>query len=140
MMERLTSPVVVVAVAVMFALAVSGCGTLLYPERLEATPSHKLDGKVVLLDCLWLLVGVLPGVIALGVDFYNDTIYLSEDELHTSTDHSVRLGLIGPAPADNLLSLRSIGQEETDPDVAPHLWSGCQRVAATWTTPSCPTK
>ena len=80
-MQGLRKRVLVMVVTVMFALATFGCGTLKHPERQTATPSNKLDGNVVLLDCLWLLAGVLPGVIALAVDLHNDTIYYSEGEL-----------------------------------------------------------
>ena len=56
-------------------LGSSGCGTLLYPERIGQPPGP-LDWKVVALDTLGLLLFVVPGVIAFAVDFYNGTIYL----------------------------------------------------------------
>ena len=80
-MQWLRKRALVMVVTVMFALVTFGCGTLKHPERKTAIPSNKLDGNVVLLDCLWLLVGVIPGVIALVVDFNNDTIYYSQGEL-----------------------------------------------------------
>lgn len=53
----------------------SGCGTILYPERI-GQPSGPLDWKVVALNTLGLLLFVVPGVIAFAVDFHNGTIYL----------------------------------------------------------------
>lgn len=71
----------VLMMTVVFALSSAGCGTLMHSERMVSRPSDKLDGKVVVLDCLWLLPGIAPGAIALGVDFYNEPIYYSESEL-----------------------------------------------------------
>jgi hypothetical protein len=53
----------------------SGCGTLLYPERIGQPPGP-LDWRVVALDTIGLLLFLVPGVIAFAVDFYNGTIYL----------------------------------------------------------------
>ena len=55
--------------------ASSGCGTILYPERI-GQPAWPLDWKVVALDTLGLLLFFVPGVIAFAVDFMNGTIYL----------------------------------------------------------------
>ncbi len=57
------------------AVAVSGCGTLLYPER-RGQPAGRLDWKVVALNGIGLLFFFIPGVIAFAVDFLNGTIYL----------------------------------------------------------------
>ena len=113
-MQRLKSRAVVIAVMVMFALASSGCGTFMHPERKTATPSDKLDGKIVVLDCLWLLVGVIPGVIALAVDFYNDTIYFSEGELSAQAGDTLLLNIWGQAPADSGVTLRLLGRDGRD--------------------------
>ncbi len=45
-----------------------GCGYLLHPER-RGIQSGVIDGATMVMDCLWLLVGVVPGVVALIVDF-----------------------------------------------------------------------
>ena len=52
----------------------SGCGTILYPER-KGQVSGKLDVGVVALDAVGLLFFLIPGVIAFAVDFSNGTIY-----------------------------------------------------------------
>jgi len=53
-----------------------GCGTILYPER-RGTTGGQVDGGVLVMDCLWLLAGVVPGVVFLIVDFSNGAIYRS---------------------------------------------------------------
>ena len=55
---------------------VAGCGTILYPER-RGTTGGQVDGGVAVMDCLWLLAGIVPGVVFLIVDFSNGAIYRS---------------------------------------------------------------
>ncbi|WP_145111833.1 polyribonucleotide nucleotidyltransferase [Gimesia panareensis] len=55
--------------------SLTGCGTILYPER-RGQPSGPLDWKIVGLDSIGLLFFFIPGVIAFAVDFINGTIYL----------------------------------------------------------------
>lgn len=55
--------------------SLTGCGTILYPER-RGQPSGTIDWKVVALDGIFLLLFVIPGVIAFGVDFTTGAIYL----------------------------------------------------------------
>jgi len=55
--------------------SVTGCGTILYPDR-RGQPSGPIDWKVVALDGIFLLLFVIPGVIAFGVDFATGAIYL----------------------------------------------------------------
>lgn len=115
-MEKLRVRVLVIFVTVVFALAASGCGTLLHPERRTATPSNKIDGTTMVLDCLWLLAGVIPGIVALSVDFINETIYYSEGELAAQGGDKTSLNLRGTAPRDCQLSLRVV--DSTGRDVA----------------------
>lgn len=51
-----------------------GCGYFLYPER-RGTQSGVIDGATMVMDILWLLPGIIPGVIALIVDFSSGGIY-----------------------------------------------------------------
>jgi len=62
----------VVLVAVM--LASVQCGTILYSER-KGQAKGNIDVAVLVMDCCWLLVWIVPGVIALIVDFQNGCIY-----------------------------------------------------------------
>jgi hypothetical protein len=51
-----------------------GCGYLLHPER-RGLQSGVIDGATMVMDCLWLLAGIVPGVVALVVDFSSGGIY-----------------------------------------------------------------
>lgn len=55
---------------------VSGCGTLLHPERRGQLHSNQIDWKIVALDGLGLILFFIPGVVAFAVDFYTGAIYL----------------------------------------------------------------
>ena len=60
--------------------SLSGCGTILYPDRIGQ--SHgPLDWKVVALDTVGLLLFLVPGVVAFIVDFHNGTIYLPPEQV-----------------------------------------------------------
>jgi hypothetical protein len=61
------------------ATALSGCGTILFPER-RGQSAGMLDWKIVALDGIGLLFFFVPGVIAFAVDFNNGTIYLPPSE------------------------------------------------------------
>lgn len=62
----------------LIGLALTGCGTILYPER-RGQSAGPLDWKVVALDAVGLLFFFVPGVIAFAVDFTTGTIYLPAD-------------------------------------------------------------
>ena len=53
----------------------SGCGYLLHPER-RGAQSGQIDSTTMVMDLLWLLPGIVPGVIALVVDFSSGAIYV----------------------------------------------------------------
>lgn len=90
---------IVLILTVVFAVSSTGCGTLMHSERLVSEPSDKLDGKTVVLDCLWLIPGLFPGVVALGVDFHNESIYYSRSELEAiEKGERVRLRIPSIAP------------------------------------------
>lgn len=55
---------------------VTGCGTIMYPERRHQPRSHQIDWKVAALDGLGLLLFFVPGVVAFVVDFCTGAIYL----------------------------------------------------------------
>jgi len=57
------------------AVAPIGCGYYLYPER--RGNSSNVDGGTLVMDLLWLLPGIIPGVIALIVDFSSGAAYRS---------------------------------------------------------------
>ncbi len=67
------------SVALTTILAVSastmGCGYMLYPHR-RGNSGGSIDGGTLVMDCLWLLVGIVPGVVFLIVDFTTGAMYV----------------------------------------------------------------
>ena len=64
------------------------CGYILYPER-RGNQGGVIDGATMVMDLLWLLPGLIPGVVALIVDFSSGAIYVGgrrHAELRLSPD------------------------------------------------------
>lgn len=51
------------------------CAYMLHPER-RGNSSGPVSGADLVMDILWLLPGLIPGIVALSVDFSNGAIYL----------------------------------------------------------------
>jgi hypothetical protein len=66
-----------IAATTMLGMSVGplGCGYILYPER-RGAQSGVIDSGTMVMDLLWLIPGILPGVIALIVDFSSGAIYV----------------------------------------------------------------
>ena len=103
----------VVALAAIL-LPASGCGTLMYPARIDAKPSTRLDTRVVILDCLWLVAGIIPGVVALATDFLTGAAYFPEGEANVSSGDTVSVKVYGAAPADCMMELRLVDKNGRD--------------------------
>src|SRR5437588_9554106 len=71
------------------ALLTASCGYLLYPER-KGRSGGSLDTGPFVVDLLWLLPGILPGVICLIVDFTTGCIYKDGRSARTPRDESAR--------------------------------------------------
>jgi len=97
-----------------FLFSTPGCGTLLYPARLDSAASTRLDTRVVILDCLWLFAGVIPGVVALATDFLTGAAYFSEGEVKVSSGDTVSVKVYGAAPADCMMELRLVDTNGVD--------------------------
>jgi hypothetical protein len=70
-----------------------GCGYFLYPER-RGTQSGVIDSGTMVMDLLWLIPGIIPGVVALIVDFSSGGIYLrGRTALRLSPDGHVAVRL-----------------------------------------------
>ncbi len=67
--------------------ALGGCATILYPER-RGNRSGVIDVGPLVLDILWFIPGIIPGIIALAVDFSTGAIYLG----------GKRRSALGPTP------------------------------------------
>ena len=72
-------------IALAAGLAVStasfGCGYILHPER-RGSRGGTIDGLTLLFDLLWLIPGLIPGVVALVVDFTSGAIYVGGGRGH----------------------------------------------------------
>ncbi|HUS32980.1 MAG TPA: hypothetical protein VMZ53_30970 [Kofleriaceae bacterium] len=73
-MATRTTKALSIAVCAAIALQLASCGTILYPER-RGTQGGRIDVGVAVMDGLWCLVFLVPGVVAYIVDFSNGTIY-----------------------------------------------------------------
>ncbi len=59
-----------------FTFSTVGCGYILYPNRRNAMArGGQVDVAVVIMDCLWLIPGILPGVFALIWDGIHGSWY-----------------------------------------------------------------
>ena len=65
-----------IALATMLTVATSAvdCGYVLHPER-RGNNGGEVAGGTLVMDLLWLIPGILPGVIFLVVDFTSGAIY-----------------------------------------------------------------
>ena len=72
-------------ICAVLTLQLTGCGTLMYPER-RGQRGGSLDAGVAILDGLGLLFGIIPGVIAFAVDFSNGTIYMPKGRISSTFD------------------------------------------------------
>ncbi len=72
-MRALRHALAVVLIAMM-GFSSAGCAYVLHPER-RGMHGGYVDGGDLLLDILWLVPGIIPGVVALSVDFGSGAIY-----------------------------------------------------------------
>jgi len=76
-------------ISLLVASQLAACGTIIYPERRGQTHGA-IDPGVVALNAVGLILFLVPGVVAFGVDFVTGSIYLpggktaslSQDELN----------------------------------------------------------
>jgi len=59
-----------------FGASSVGCGYILYPER-RGNSGGTIDGGTLVMDLLWLLPGIVPGVVFLIVDFSSGAMYVN---------------------------------------------------------------
>ncbi|MBN2722891.1 MAG: hypothetical protein JXR95_02340 [Deltaproteobacteria bacterium] len=65
----------------------AGCGYFLHPERRNrGVAGGRIDTGALVMDILWLIPGIVPGVIALLVDFTTGAIYGPSSLAKTSKD------------------------------------------------------
>lgn len=66
---------VAILALVVLVLKSAACGLLIYPER-KGQKSGQIDPGVAILDAAGLIVFLVPGLVAFGVDFVTGCIYL----------------------------------------------------------------
>ena len=74
-LRKLFISLICVLVSVTLITQMIGCGTILYPER-RGQRTGQVDIGIAFLDALWLLVFIVPGLVAFAVDFGTGAIYL----------------------------------------------------------------
>lgn len=97
MKKHLRIQAVLLVLVAALGLSQLNCGLILHPER-SGRHGSRVDVVAIVLDCVWLLVGIIPGVVALLIDFVTGGIY--EARLHQlRPGDPVGLRFNGPAPA-----------------------------------------
>ncbi len=80
----------------MFA-QLSGCGTILHPER-RGQNSGRIDAGIAVLDGVGLLFFLIPGIIAYAVDFSTGAIYLPGGSYSSNFDpDGIKIVHVDPA-------------------------------------------
>lgn len=81
-------------VCAVLIVQLTGCGTLMYPER-RGQKGGRIDVGIAVLDGIGLLFFLIPGLIAFAIDFSEGTIYLpggphlAKFDPKTATDASI---------------------------------------------------
>lgn len=75
MKNRIFQVIALTAALATLSGSFSSCAYILHPER-RGNKGGRVDTGCLVMDILWLLPGIIPGVIALAVDFSNGAIYL----------------------------------------------------------------
>lgn len=75
MLTSIKKPVLATALSALLIFELSGCGTLIYPER-RGQSSGRIDPSVAILNGIGLLFWVIPGLMAFAIDFATGAIYL----------------------------------------------------------------
>lgn len=65
----------------------TGCGYILYPSR-SGRRGGSIDIPVLIIDVLWFIPGLVPGLVCLIVDFATGCIYGGGDRVGTSSSPS----------------------------------------------------
>jgi hypothetical protein len=97
MKNHLRTQAVLLVLVSALGLSQVNCGLILHPDR-NGRKGSRVDVVAVVLDCVWLLVGIVPGVVALLIDLVTGGMY--EARLHhLRPGDPVGLRFNGPAPA-----------------------------------------
>ena len=67
----------------------SGCGTILYPDRAYQQGRGNLDPAIVILDGIGLFFFIIPGLVAFAVDLTTGAIYFPPDHLPGDRERTI---------------------------------------------------
>jgi len=82
-----------IALTTAITLAATSCGYILYPER-RGQHGGTIDGGTLVMDLLWLIPGIVPGVVFLIVDFTSGSMYVSgRVAMRADGNHNVAVAL-----------------------------------------------
>lgn len=114
------------ALTVLLTCQLAACGTLLYPERRGQTEG-RIDPGIAILDGVALLLFIIPGLIAFGIDFTTGAIYLppgeANQQLREDNDTPMRV-VYAPPDRRDTESIEAIVEANTgiaDVMSSPHL-------------------
>jgi hypothetical protein len=105
-----------ILICAVVTIQLTGCGTLMYPERKGQKSGH-IDGGVAILDGLGLLLFLIPGIIAFVVDFNNGTIYLPGTQKVSLNSTDIKQVKFDPKHS-SLASIEKIIKEQTGQEIA----------------------
>lgn len=104
-----------VGITALLIVQLTGCGTLLYPERRGQKAGH-MDVGVVVLDAIGLLFFLIPGIIAFAVDFSTGCIYLPATAVNSSGHKELKQVKFDPKHT-TVADLERIIEQETGREV-----------------------
>src|SRR5690606_22634000 len=106
--------------------SISGCAWIIYPERRHQRNPGPIEVVPLVVDCLLFIPGIVPGIIALAVDFGTRAIYIPRDQVRRLQPGGV-VALRRDPPEHIELRIRDSGSRELtrtrtriDPDVERH--------------------
>lgn len=111
--------------------ALAGCAAILHPER-QGNPPGRIDVGPLILDILWFIPGIVPGIIAIAVDFGTGAIYLGGGKRRAALTGRRRLGIVpgervtvrAPRTEEHVdVALRLVGPQNLVLDESRGRWS-----------------
>lgn len=107
---RTRSRIIGGVLAVSLFTQLAACGTLFYPDR-RGQIDGRIDPAIAALNAVGLLLYVIPGLIAFGIDFATGAIYLPDDKYSVAPE--TLKDAIGADGKIDAARLKAIIEQET---------------------------
>ena len=107
---RTRSRIIGGVLAVSLFTQLAACGTLFYPDR-RGQIDGRIDPAIAALNAVGLLLYVIPGLIAFGIDFATGAIYLPDDKYSVAPEKLKQA--IGTDGKIDQARLKAIIEQET---------------------------